>query len=80
MSEVLPAAVVALLGPMPYLSTACQTAAALDGCADPRLANTLVAAGLPSIRGVVAAHHLRCRRTHKFTGAPCSCECHEEAS
>lgn len=80
MSEVLPVEVVALLGSVPYLSTACRTAAALAGCTDPRLPGALAAAGLPSVAGVVAAHHLRCRLTHKFTGTGCSCDCHEEAS
>lgn len=80
MSEVLPAEVVALLGPIPYLSTACQTAVALARCTDPRLPGALAAAGLPSVAGVVAAHHLRCRLTHKFTGAPCTCGCHGEVA
>lgn len=73
MSEVLPAEVVALIGPVPYLSTACQTEAALEACSDPRLPGVLAELDLPTVDVLVAVFHARCRRTHKFTGTGCSC-------
>lgn len=76
-SEVLPASVLALFGPVAYVSTACQTAVLLAECEDPRLPIVLAEAGLPHLPGVIAAHHVRCRRTHKFLGTPCACPCHE---
>jgi len=67
--EQLPAEVLALLPPRPYLSTACDTAWLLDAA---RLQH-------PD-RDDLAEHahrmHDRCRLTHKFTGAPCVCGCH----
>lgn len=76
MNEELPAAVVALIGPIPYLSTACETAHAIANCKDPALPETLAAEGLPGADELVAWHHRRCRRTHKFAGTPCRCDCH----
>lgn len=76
MSEELPATVVALLGPIPYLSTACETAHAIANCQDLALPQALAAEGLPSADELTSWHHQRCRRTHKFVGTPCRCACH----
>jgi hypothetical protein len=80
MSEELPAAVVTLLGPIGYLSTACQTAQAITNCTSLRLPQTLRDENLPMKESLAAYHHRRCRLTHKFTGTPCQCPCHQETT
>ncbi|MCF3101457.1 hypothetical protein IPZ58_07665 [Streptomyces roseoverticillatus] len=70
--EQLPPRILALLDLPPYLSTACETAAA---CARASQEHLLM---VPSL---LARHlHERCRLTHKFTGQPCTCPCHQEGS
>jgi hypothetical protein len=65
-SEVLPANLLAEIRPhmlRGYLSTACDTAIACTRAELPLCAERL---------------HARCRRTHKFTGEPCGCRCHQD--
>ncbi|MDT0306151.1 hypothetical protein RM780_04135 [Streptomyces sp. DSM 44917] len=61
--EVLPPEILARITTRQYLSTACDTAQAL------------AAEGLDEHAERL---HARCRRNHKFTGALCVCECHNE--
>lgn len=77
MSEELPAGVVEVLGPVNYVSTACETAHLLAACSNPNLEQVLAAQNLPNAKALTAWHHQRCRHTHKFTGAPCRCDCHK---
>ena len=71
-AEQLPADVLALLAHRTYLSTACETARLLDGA-------IIRNAGRADLPGWRDRMHQRCRLTHKFTGAPCSCHCHRPA-
>lgn len=78
MSEELPAGVVEILLPASYLSTACETAHLIANCTNPNLERALTAESMPDAAALTAWHHQRCRLTHKFTGAPCQCNCHTE--
>jgi len=68
--EQLPAEVLALLPPRPYLSTACQAAHDCEQAAEVH----------QTARPWLTAHaeelHPRCRLNNKFTGAGCRCRCH----
>lgn len=73
--EQLPGEVLARIEPGDYLSTACETAKRLDATVD----HDMPYAEVVSIVGWVDHLHGRCRRNHKFMGAPCRCLCHGEA-
>lgn len=70
--EQLPDRIVALLKPVAYFSTACETASRLFRAAidHPEMAEELGA--------WEKRMHQRCRLNHKFTGALCHCHCHLE--
>lgn len=82
MSELVPEAVLSLLGEKPYLSTACDTGVRIEsgpysnyrhwGRMLPQ--DVTVALLEQEIRRL----HNRCRLTHKFTGTDCVCDCHGE--
>ncbi|WP_328903248.1 hypothetical protein OHR86_28005 [Streptomyces sp. NBC_00441] len=71
-SKQFPADILALLAHRTYLSTACETARLLDGA----IIRNPDRDDLPAWRDRM---HGRCRLNHKFTGAPCSCHCHQPA-
>lgn len=70
--EQLPDRILALLRPVVYLSTACETATRLFQAV----------AGHPDRAEELHAWekrlHQRCRLNHKFTGVLCECDCHTE--
>ncbi|MFJ8923896.1 hypothetical protein ACIREK_31015 [Streptomyces sp. NPDC102415] len=68
--EQLPDDVLALLSRRSYLSTACETARLVSGAIIRRPDR----ADLPGHRDRL---HQRCRRNNKFTGARCTCPCHQ---
>ncbi|MEU7240274.1 hypothetical protein [Streptomyces sparsogenes] len=72
--EQLPADVLALIDPPPYLSTACGTAQALEEAVAEHPDRQ---AGLEEW---ARRMHDRCRINHKFTGKLCTCGHHQEAS
>ena len=69
--EQLPDQVLDLLPERPYLSTACETAQALEDA----IAAHPGRDDLPEWRDRM---HARCRINHKFTGTLCGCGCHRE--
>lgn len=72
--EQLPAEVLARLELGDYLSTACETAFAVDrACGRARSADVRAELGEWVFR-----LHDRCRLNHKFTDQPCVCPCHQE--
>lgn len=70
--EVLPRYLLSLLDMRLYCSTACDTAGACENAADDNPEHARL------LRDHAARLHTRCRRTHKFTGAPCICSCHRK--
>jgi hypothetical protein len=66
--EQLPPAILALLDPPPYTSTACQTADLLTW--QPR------ARTHPDAGQHIDRLHARCQASNEYTGAPCDCPCH----
>ena len=66
--EQLPPAILALLDPPPYTSTACHTAGLLTWQAPARTH--------PDAGQHIDRLHARCQANHEFTGAACDCPCH----
>jgi hypothetical protein len=66
--EQLPPAILALIDPPPYTSTACHTAGLLTW--QPR------ARTHPDAGQHIDRLHARCQASHEFTGAACDCPCH----
>lgn len=73
-AEQLPPALLNLLPPAGYLSTACDTALRLHRAPRPEPTE---GGAVPDIEAHVTRLHARCRRNHKFTGAGCICPCHQ---
>lgn len=71
--EQLPDHLLAAIDVPPYLSTACETARALQTATDTH----------PGRAGELGEWqerlHARCRINNKFTGQLCICRCHQEA-
>jgi len=70
--------------PLTYLSTACEVGGQLANIeedfdfhglplSDPDAAMVQLSVWIPAM-------HNRCRLTNKFTGAACSCSCHQESA
>lgn len=70
--EQLPAHVLALIDVPPYLSTACETAGALETAACVHRAQA------DELAVWQERLHARCRINNKFTGQLCGCGCHGE--
>lgn len=70
--EVLPDELLRLLDMNRYVSTACDTAGACETAAGNHTDNA------DQLTERAAQLHARCRRTHKFTGQPCGCDCHHQ--
>ena len=69
--EQLPDSVLALIDVGPYLSTACDTAAACERAAEVHRTER------PWLHAHAEDLHARCRLNNKFTGALCVCPCHK---
>jgi hypothetical protein len=79
-SELVPQAVLGLLGFTSYMSTACDTAYLIE--AGPYTSNRHRGSKLPEgvtpelLESEIRRLHRRCKLTHKFTGRSCVCACH----
>ncbi|MEU0393842.1 hypothetical protein ABZ208_13865 [Streptomyces sp. NPDC006208] len=70
--EQLPAYILALINVGPYLSTACETAAACERATEAHQTER------PWLLAHAEELHARCRLNNKFTGALCACRCHPQ--
>lgn len=71
-AEVLHHELLRLLDMNLYVSTACDTAGACETATHDQVDDA------DQLHDQAVRLHTRCRRTHKFTGAPCACDCHHQ--